>query len=223
MSAVRSNSAGRWSLAALVVVVALIVAIWPRDREPAGTSQQGSGGTSAAPVDRRAQDDAQALAPLRDAAKLLPCPPPTGAAPAGPLAGLTFECVADGTTVDLAAALAGRPAVLNLWAWWCGPCAEELPVLDDYAQRAGDAITVLTVHTDPNEANALVRLTDYSVRLPGVQDGSGRVQAAVGAPPVLPVTVLVRPDGSVAKVLPQPFRSADEVAAAVQTHLGVSS
>ncbi|MBH0123169.1 TlpA family protein disulfide reductase, partial [Rhodococcus sp. CX] len=29
----RSTGAGRWSLAVLVVVVALIVAIWPRDTE----------------------------------------------------------------------------------------------------------------------------------------------------------------------------------------------
>ncbi|MEE2034329.1 TlpA family protein disulfide reductase [Rhodococcus chondri] len=216
------NSAGRWSLAALVVVLALLVAIWPRDREATETPDTGTAVAAPAPADRRSQDDAQALAPLRTAAALRSCPAPTGASPAGPLTGLTLECVSDGSAVDLAAVLAGRPAVLNLWAWWCGPCAEELPVLDDYARRAGDAVTVLTVHADPNESNALGRLTDYSVRLPGVQDGSGRVQAAVGAPPVLPVTVLMRPDGSVAKVLPQPFRSADEVAAAVETHLGVA-
>ncbi|OOL30352.1 thioredoxin, partial [Rhodococcus rhodochrous] len=138
-----------------------------------------------------------------------------------PLAGLRFECLGNGSSVDLAAALAGRPALVNLWAWWCGPCAEELPYLQEYAQRAGDAVAVVTVHTDPNEANALSRLAEYAVRLPGVQDGSARVQATVQSPPVLPVTVLIRPDGSVAKVLPQPFRSADEVAAAVENHLGV--
>jgi hypothetical protein len=59
------------------------------------------------------------------------------------------------------------------------------------------------------------------VRLPGVQDGDGKVRIAVGAPPVLPVSVLVRADGTVAKVLPQPFRSADEIAAAAAQYLGV--
>lgn len=214
----RASSAGRWSLAVLVVVVALIVAIWPRD---AATTDPGERPGTTAPTDRQEQDDAQALAPLRAAANLQPCPAPTGTEPAGPLAGMTFECVGDGNSVDLAAALAGRPAIVNLWAWWCGPCAEELPVLQDYARRAGDRITLVTVHTDPRESNALSRLAEYGVHTPGVQDGSARVQAAVGAPPVLPVTVLVRPDGSVAKILPQPFRSVDEIAAAVQTHLGV--
>lgn len=217
----RPSSAGRWSLAALAVVIALIVAIWPRDSDTPAPAPTDGPGTSAAPVDRRPQDDAQALDPLRAAADLPPCPAPTGTPPDGPLAGLVFECVGDGSSVDLAAGLAGRPAVVNLWAWWCAPCAEELPVLEEYALRVGDAVSVVTVHTDPNEANALDRLAQYDVRLPGVQDGSGRVQAAVAAPAVLPVTVLVRADGSVAKVLPQPFRSADEVAEVVETHLGV--
>ncbi|MDM7487188.1 TlpA disulfide reductase family protein [Rhodococcus sp. GXMU-t2271] len=211
--------AGRWSLVALVVVVALIVAIWPRDTDDPASAVDGARPT-AAPVDRRAQDTPEALAPLRAAAALEGCPAPAGNG-AGPLAGLRFECLGDGSSVDLAAALAGRPALVNLWAWWCGPCAEELPYLQEYAQRAGDAVAVVTVHTDPNEANALSRLAEYAVQLPGVQDGSARAQAAVQSPPVLPVTVLLRPDGSVAKVLPQPFRSADEVAAAVEEHLGV--
>ncbi|MBS9374172.1 TlpA family protein disulfide reductase [Rhodococcus sp. B50] len=221
----RPSTAGRWSLAALVVVLALIVAIWPRDRDDTPPTT-GSGPTmpSAASADRRPQDDAQALAPLREAAALTPCPQPdASSSAAGPLAGLVFECVGDGSSVDLAAALAGRPAVVNLWAWWCAPCAEELPVLEEYAARAGETVTVVTVHTDLNESNALGRLADYGVRLPGVQDGSGRVQAAVGAPAVLPVTVLLRADGSVAAVLPIPFRSADEVASVVEEHLGVAA
>ncbi|MGV5046160.1 TlpA family protein disulfide reductase [Rhodococcus pyridinivorans] len=222
----RPSTAGRWSLAALVVVIALIVAIWPRDRsDPPPATGPGTAAPSTAPVDRRPQDGAQALAPLRETAALDPCPQPGGStpAPAGPLAGLVFECVSDGSSVDLAAALAGKPAVVNLWAWWCAPCAEELPVLQDYAARVGEEVTVVTVHTDPNESNALGRLADYDVHLPGVQDGSGRVQAAVGAPAVLPVTVLLRADGSVAAVLPIPFRSADEVASVVEEHLGVAA
>lgn len=217
----QTTSAGKWSLAALVVVIALIVAIWPRGDDPETIDPGLGGGPTAAPVDRRPQDTAESLAPLREAAALDPCPAPGAAPENSPLDGMIFECVADGTSVDLAAALAGRPAVVNLWAWWCAPCAEELPVLEEFADRAGDAVSVITVHTDPNEANALARLAEYDVQLPGVQDGSGRVRAAVAAPAVLPVTVLLDADGSVVQVLPQPFRTADEVAAVVEEHLGV--
>ncbi|MFC9550952.1 TlpA family protein disulfide reductase [Rhodococcus sp. NPDC056960] len=218
------SSAARWSLAALVVVVALVVAIWPRGDDagtPSYEDRFGSGSSTPTSVNT----DPDALAALRAQAKLAPCPAaaPTTEPAGAVLSGITLECVGDGTPVDLAAALGGRPALLNLWAYWCGPCAEELPYMQQFSDRAGDAVTVLTVHTDPNESSALSRLVDYSVTLPGVQDGDGRVRAAVGAPPVLPVSVLIRPDGTVAKVLPQPFHSVDEIAAAVEQNLGVAA
>ncbi|KQU55345.1 thioredoxin [Rhodococcus sp. Leaf278] len=202
----------------------MVYALWPRSETPAEASSDGPGLGQRAPstAERRAADTPEALAPLRQNAGLAPCPTPSGNA-AGPLAGITLECIGDGSSVDLGQALAGRPALLNIWAYWCGPCAEELPYLQQYAQRAGDSVAVLTVHNDANEANGLTRLTDYGVTLPGVQDGGGRVAAAVGAPNVLPVSVLISADGTVAKVLPQPFRSVDEIADAVRENLGVAS
>ncbi|NIL75244.1 MULTISPECIES: TlpA disulfide reductase family protein [Rhodococcus] len=215
-------SAGRWSLAALVVVAALVFAIWPRGNdEPTTTTGPGQG----APIseERRDADTAQALAPLRERAALDACPTPSaGAVSSGPLAGVELECIGDGSRVDLGAALAGKPALINLWAYWCGPCKEELPHLQEYADSVADELTVLTVHQDRNEANGLTKLADYGVRLPGVQDGAGRIAAAVGAPSVLPVSILVDADGNVARVLPQPFRSVDEIDEAVRTDLGIA-
>ncbi|WP_433609541.1 TlpA family protein disulfide reductase [Prescottella agglutinans] len=219
----RVSSAARWSLAALVVVVALIVAIWPRGGDDADVADYPGAGRGTS-QERRSADTPEALAPLRADAELEPCPVPTGPAPDGSaLAGITLECLGDGSRVDLGAAAAGKPVLLNIWAYWCGPCREELPYLQQYSDRVGDAVTVMTVHTDSNEANGLARLAEYDVHLPGVQDGSARVQAAVGSPAVLPVSVLIRPDGTVAKILPQQFRSVDEIADAVQQYLGVAA
>lgn len=224
---VRISNTGRWSLAGLVVVLALVVAIWPRGGDESGApghSDVMGGNTAASAVERAPGDTDAALAGPRAAAALQPCPSPApGAAGAGPLAGIELGCLADGSRVDVGAALAGKPALVNFWAYWCGPCAKELPALDEYARRAGDAVTVLTVHQDPKEGNALAALAEYGVHLPGVQDGAGRIAAAVGAPKVLPVTALIRADGTVAAVLPQPFDSADEIAAAVSEHLGVAT
>ncbi|MFI5781398.1 TlpA family protein disulfide reductase [Nocardia sp. NPDC051570] len=205
--------AWRWTLAALIAVVALAVAIWPR----------GAHGTSRTTAETTRVPSAAVSQDMRAAARLADCPvPASDARGRGPLAGITVDCLADGRPVDLAAALAGRPALLNLWTYWCPPCAEELPALQRYATRPG-AVPVLTVHSDPDEAKALARLTDLDVRLPGVQDPAARVRAAAGAPAVQPISVLVRPDGSIAKVVVRPFRDADDIAATVAAELGVSA
>lgn len=210
----------------LIVLIALMAALWPRGG--GGTSTQVQGPLVAMPNGGEVPVDAGELASLRAAANLAPCPVPTTAAPAGPpaggpLAGLTLECLGDGSAVDLGAALAGKPAVLNLWAYWCGPCREELPAMAEYAARAGDAVTVLTVHKDKSAERGLAMLAELGVQLPGVSDPGAQIAAAVSAPNVLPVTVLLRADGSVAKVLAVPFTSADQIAGAVQEHLGVTA
>jgi thiol-disulfide isomerase/thioredoxin len=147
----RVSSAARWSLAALVVVVALIVAIWPRGGEDSADITDYPGANRSTSQERRGADTPEALAPLRADAALEPCPAPTGPAPDGSvLAGINLECLGDGSRVDLGAALAGKPVLLNIWAYWCGPCREELPYLQQYSDRVGDAVTVMTVHTDSN-------------------------------------------------------------------------
>ncbi|WP_167471575.1 TlpA family protein disulfide reductase [Nocardia arthritidis] len=215
--------AWRWTLAVLIAVVALAVAVWPRaSRDTAAT-----GAVAPVPAPRIDESD-------RAAAQLARCPEPApGVTGGGPLAGITLDCLADGRPVPLAAALAGKPALLNLWAYWCAPCRGELPDLAAYAQRAGGAVTVLTVHSDPDAAKALAMLTDLNgdlsakgraqVHFPGVEDPGGKVRAAIGAPNVLPVTVLLRPDGSVARTVVRPFTGVDDIAATVANDLGVAA
>jgi thiol-disulfide isomerase/thioredoxin len=125
------------------------------------------------------------------------------------------ECAADGSAVDVAQALAGRRVVVNLWAYWCAPCATELPALAEYQRRVGADVMVVTVHQDENEAAALLRLAQLGVRLPTLQDGRRRVAAALRAPNVMPATVVLASDGSVAQILPRAFATADEITAAV--------
>ena len=214
------NTSTRWTVAVMVVVVALGVALSTQlgdNRSPTGSLGPGQA------RDRRDADTAEALAGPRARADLSPCPP-AGTGP-GPerLRGITLECAGDGTNVDVAKAVAsaGRATVLNLWAYWCAPCAEELPAMAEYQRRAGPDVTVLTVHQDENEAAALLRLADLGVRLPTLQDGRRLIAAALRVPNVMPATVVLRADGSVADVLPRSFASADEIAAAVDPKIGV--
>ncbi|MBF6238268.1 TlpA family protein disulfide reductase [Nocardia otitidiscaviarum] len=203
----------RWGLLAVVVAVALTVALWPRDASDDTTAEDGA----TRPVPVVSEQD-------RAAAALAACPRPGGAPVGdGPLRGITLTCLADGQPVDLAAALAGKPALLNLWAYWCGPCAEELPLLQQFSDRAAGAVTVLTVHSDPDAVKALARLTDLGVHLPGVADADARVRVAVGTGPYYPQSVLLRADGTVADIVRRTFTSVDDIAATVDAQLGVQA
>ena len=209
-SAVTHSTRGRWALTAALAVLTLALA-------SCSTAAQTSTdpGTSA-PAGQGVSDDARA------AARLAPCPRPA-AVPLGdsPLAGITLDCLADGRAVKLTDALAGTPALINLWAYWCGPCAEELPLLQQFSDRAAGAVTVLTVHSDPSTAKALSRLTGLDNHLPGVSDPDTKVRNAVGAPAVLPISILVRPDGTVAKLVVRPFKSFADISDTVAEELGV--
>lgn len=206
-------------MAVLAVVVALAVALGLqlRDTDPSPSSAPDAGPANSR--DHRDADTPEALAGPRARADLPPCPSPGRQPGPRPLRGITVECAGDGSAVDVAAAVGGRTVVLNLWAYWCAPCAEELPAMAEYQQRLGPDVTVLTVHQDENETAALLRLAELGVRLPTLQDGRRLIAAALKVPNVMPATVVLRSDGSVAEILPRAFASADEIAAAVDPAL----
>jgi thiol-disulfide isomerase/thioredoxin len=210
----------RWTIAILAVVAALTAALVAQLRDNSSTTA-----TTQTTPDRghRDADTPAALAGPRQRANLPPCPAAgsagNGTGPAA-LRGVTVECAADGSAVDVARALAGRRVVLNLWAYWCAPCMAELPAMAEYQRRVGSDVMVVTVHQDENETAALLRLAELGVRLPTLQDGRRRVAAALRVANVMPATVVLRPDGSVAQTLPRAFASADEIAAAVGNDSG---
>jgi thiol-disulfide isomerase/thioredoxin len=202
----------RWTLAVLAVVAALIVALVVELRDSAHWSTAPPIGTGR---EHRDADNPAALAGPRQRADLAACPHP-GAEPGPPvLRGVTAECAADGSVVDVGPALVGHRVVLTLWAYWCAPCAAELPAMAAYQRRVGPAVMVVTVHQDENETAALLRLAELDVRLPTLQDGSRRVAAALRVPNVMPATVVLGSDGSVAQTLPRAFANADEIATAL--------
>lgn len=203
----------RWVLVIAVLAVAAAVALWPRPGAPADARQTG-------------QNQVPDLAELRQRAALAACPvaapgsdPAAPAVATSPLSAVRVPCLADGSTVELAAALAGRPVLLNVWSHTCEPCREELPVLQRYASEP-DAIEVLGVQVEGSAQAGLALLTALGVRLPSVTDPDGALRAALGAPQVLPLTYVVGRDGSVRMVNPPVvFRTPGEVGDTVRQYL----
>ncbi|MCA1836163.1 MAG: TlpA family protein disulfide reductase [Actinobacteria bacterium] len=208
----------RWALVTALLAGALAVALWPR-ATPA-TAPSSTGATQAAAG--QPNIDQPNIDQLRSRAALQPCP----SAPAGigegrgPLSGLVLPCLGQSTTVNLAAALAGRPALLNLWGPLCQPCTQELPALAAYAAQPG-AVAVLGVEVQQLPAAALDELATLNVHYPSVSDPDGRLRAALHAPPVIPLTYLVSADGTVNQVNPpEVMRSPEQVRAVVARYLG---
>jgi cytochrome c biogenesis protein CcmG/thiol:disulfide interchange protein DsbE len=150
---------------------------------------------------------------------LSPCPeqPDTPAA-AGDVSQLRFDCFSGGS-VDFGRA-PGVPTVVNLWASWCGPCREELPLVQQLADASGDQLRVLTVNSQDRVSAATSFAADAGVTVPTAVDANGDLAAGLGLRG-LPYTVFLAADGSVAYIQRVPVDSLAEFQQLVAEHLGV--
>lgn len=77
-------------------------------------------------------------------------------------------------------AVEGYPAVVNLWAAWCGPCIVELPVFQEVSLDLGREVAFLGVNVDDNRARAERLLRRVPVTYPSVEDPDRKVFDAYG-------------------------------------------
>ena len=227
------SASTRWTLVAFVVLVGVVVALATTlgSDQGGGTAQGGDPASALAPgaappvgeppVDEPVtvvDDDTRATVELpecRDSA--------AAATTEGPVAGLMVRCMDDGSTTTLGKIQAGKPMVVNLWAYWCEPCRRELPAVQSAAESLGDRVRVVVSHTDPSETKGFDTLESLGIdQLVSVSDQEEELPGILGAPPVLPLTVFVRADGTVAHVLIQPMYSEQDVLDAVEEYLWVT-
>lgn len=149
-------------------------------------------------------------------------------APVSGPAGLTGQQAPSFTVASLSggsselAAHRGRIVVMNLWATWCPPCRAEMPDL----QRLSDAyksrnVDVLGVDQGESAERVASFAKSLGIRYPILLDQNqqyGRVYAALG----LPTTVVVDPNGVVAKAFDGPL-SYDQMVSAITPLLGKRS
>lgn len=90
----------------------------------------------------------------------------------------------------------GEVILLNFWASWCGPCRQEMPLLETLHQRYGElGFSVLGVNVDKDPAKAAQLLRDIPVSFPVLLDDQGSVAARYDVS-AMPTTVLIDRDGN---------------------------
>lgn len=89
----------------------------------------------------------------------------------------------------------GQVWLLNVWASWCAPCRQELPVLAELSQRDRVPVYGLNYKDQPDKARALLRVAGNPYRASAV-DADGRVGMDFGIQGV-PETFVIDGQGRV--------------------------
>ncbi len=91
--------------------------------------------------------------------------------------------------------LRGQVVMINFWASWCGPCRQEMPLLEKLHQRYKKlGFTMLGVNVEKDSRAALSFLKDLPVSFPILYDKENTVSRLYKVSG-MPTTVVVDRDG----------------------------
>jgi cytochrome c biogenesis protein CcmG/thiol:disulfide interchange protein DsbE len=162
------------------------------------------------------------LLALMQEVNLDPCPTaalnPDAAIPGLP--DQVFDCLGDTSAVSLAQ-VRGTPMVVNVWASWCPPCIEELPLLEKVSRELDGEVDFIGINIEDDSTKALQLMQDFGISYPSVIDRSGDTRAPLTIPGP-PVTYFVTAQGVIAGRWDGAIPNEKTFDSLLQKHLGIT-
>lgn len=91
----------------------------------------------------------------------------------------------------------GDVVMVNFWATWCGPCRQEMPLLEKINKKYKDlGFTLLGVNVEADSSSMEKYLKDVPVTFPILKDGTNSVAKLYGVDG-MPSTVIIDRNGTV--------------------------
>jgi peroxiredoxin len=93
--------------------------------------------------------------------------------------------------------LRGNIILLNFWGSWCGPCRQEMPILDQIHKKYSPlGFHVLGVNIDSDSSKAVEYLSSISIDFPVLYDSKNTVSELYNVS-AMPSTAIIDRDGYV--------------------------
>ena len=147
------------------------------------------------------------VAALATAALLMAVPASNAASGSGPAPQFTLDSRA-GSKISLAQ-YKGQVVMLNFWASWCGPCRQEMPLLENiYKKYNKMGFTLIGVNVEPDSKAAEGFLKQTPVSFPVIYDKDSTVSKAYDVSG-MPSTVIIDRKGNI-HVLHRGYKPGDE-------------
>lgn len=116
------------------------------------------------------------------------------------------------------ATLRGYPAVVNVWASWCGPCRLEFPHFQRAAAQYGKRVAFLGIDSQDSDDAAATFLEEAPVPYPSYTDPDEEIGDSIGASLGLPDTAFYDRGGELVYLKQGPYDDLTELRADIERY-----